>query len=57
MGAGKRTSAGQGYRAAARPWPGRRFLFCAALDCNDDGSIDDADLELLRAQLGGPPGD
>ena len=31
--------------------------FDAALDCNDDGSIDDADLALLRAQLGGPPGD
>ena len=30
--------------------------FAAVLDCNDDGTIDDADLELVRSQLGGPPG-
>ena len=30
--------------------------FDAVLDCNDDGSIDDTDLELVRSQLGGPPG-
>ncbi len=30
--------------------------FDPVLDCNDDGVIDDADVHLLRSQLGGPPG-